>query len=148
MSLLFYWKKIKNTYIYFKYFLNRFMKKRLLLLILLFTFIVSVTTFYLTWNYIDPYEFPILGILLLGFTFTLGLSSLFAVVLYFFKKVYFRWKVYVQNILSSFRQGILISIFIMLVIYFQSLGASIYVVALPLGIWLFFLELFYQNLQD
>jgi hypothetical protein len=37
---------------------------------------------------------------------------------------------------------------LMLVVYFQSLGASVYVVALPLAIWLFFLELFYQNLQD
>lgn len=145
--MLFYWKKIKNTYIYIKYFLNRYMKKRLLLIILLFTFVISVTTFYLTWNYIDPYEFPILGLFLLGFTFILGLSSLFAFVLYFFKKVYFRWKVYVQNVLTSFRQGILISIFIILLLYFQHLGAHMYVVALPLGIGLFFLELFYQNLK-
>jgi hypothetical protein len=40
----------------------------------------------------------------------------------------------VQNILSGFRQGVLISVFLMLVVYFQSLGASVYVVALPLAI--------------
>jgi MFS family permease len=145
--LIFYWKKTKNTYIYIKYLINWYMKKRLLLIILLFTFIISITTFYLTWNYIDPYEFPILGLFLLGFTFILWLSSLFAFVLYFFKKVYFRGKVYVQNVLTSFRQWVLISIFIILLFYFQHLWASIYVVALPLGIGLLFLELFYQNLQ-
>jgi hypothetical protein len=147
LSLLFYWKKTKNKYIYIKYLTNRYMKKRLLLIILLFTFVISITTFYLTWNYIDPYEFPILGLFLLGFTFILWLSSLFAFVLYFFKKIYFRGKVYVQNVLTSFRQGILISIFIILLFYFQHLWASVYVVALPLGIGLLFLELFYQNLQ-
>jgi hypothetical protein len=139
-------KNKKHVYLY-KYLINRYMKKRLLLIILLFTFVISITTFYLTWNYIDPYEFPILGLFLLGFTFILWLSSLFAFVLYFFKKVYFRGKVYVQNVLTSFRQWILISIFIILLFYFQHLWASVYVVALPLGIGLLFLELFYQNLQ-
>lgn len=141
-------KKIKKHVYLHKYFIKRFMKKRLLLIILLFTFVISITTFYLTWNYIDPYDFPILGTLLLGFTFILGLSSLFAFILYFFKKIYFRGKVYVQNILTSFRQGILISIFIILLLYFQTLGASIYVVFLPLAIWLIFLELFYQNIKN
>lgn len=123
------------------------MKKRLLLIILLFTFIMCITTFYLTWNYIDPYDYPLLGIILLGFTFILWLSSIFAFVLYFIKKIYFRGKVYVQNILSSFRQWFLLSIFIILLLYFQTLGASVYVVFLPLAIWLFFLELFYQNVK-
>lgn len=141
--------KKNKKYVYLhKYFTKRFMKKRLLLIILLFTFVISITTFYLTWNYIDPYDFPILGTLLLGFTFILGLSSLFAFILYFFKKIYFRWKVYVQNILTSFRQGILISLFIILLLYFQTLGASIYVVFLPLAIGLIFLELFYQNIKN
>jgi hypothetical protein len=124
------------------------MKKRLLLLILLFTFVISITTFYLTWNYIDPYEFPILGICLLGFTFILGISSLFAFILYFLKKIYFRGKVYVQNVLTSFRQGFLMSLLIVLLIYFRYLGASIYIIAAPLIIGLTFLELFFQNLSD
>lgn len=124
------------------------MKKRILLLIILFTFFVSIGTLMLTYNYVDPYEYTILALFLALFSFILGVSSFFAFVLYFIKKIYFRWKVYVQNVLTSFRQGFFISLFMILMVYFHHLGASIYVVALPLGFALLFLELFFQNLQD
>lgn len=124
------------------------MKKRILLLIILFTFFVSIGTLMLTYNYVDRYEYTILALFLALFSFILGVSSFFAFVLYFIKKIYFRWKVYVQNVLTSFRQGFFISLFMILMVYFHHLGASIYVVALPLGFALLFLELFFQNLQD
>ncbi len=124
------------------------MKKRILLLIILFTFFVSIGTLMLTYNYVDPYEYTILALFLALFSFILGVSSFFAFVLYFIKKIYFRWKVYVQNVLTSFRQGFFISLFMILMVYFHHLGASMYVVALPLGFALLFLELFFQNLQD
>ncbi len=124
------------------------MKKRILLLIILFTFFVSIGTLMLTYNYVDPYEYTILGLFLALFSFILWTSSFFAFILYFIKKIYFRGKVYVQNVLTSFRQWFFISLFIVLLMYFNHLGASIYVVALPLAFALLFLELFFQNLQD
>jgi len=124
------------------------MKKRLLLLIILFTFFVSIGTLMLTYNYVDPYEYTILSLFLALFSFMLWVSCFFAFVLYFIKKIYFRWKVYVQNVLTSFRQGFFISLFIVLLFYFNHLWASIYVVMLPLLFSLLFLELFFQNLQD
>ena len=124
------------------------MKKRILLLIILFTFFVSIGTLMLTYNYVDPYEYTLLAVFLAIFSFILWVSSFFAFVLYFIKKIYFRWKVYVQNVLTSFRQGFFISLFVVLLMYFHHLGASVYVVVLPLGFALLFLELFFQNLQD
>lgn len=124
------------------------MKKRILLLIILFTFFVSIGTLMLTYNYVDPYEYTLLAVFLAIFSFILWVSSFFAFVLYFIKKIYFRWKVYVQNVLTSFRQGFFISLFMVLLMYFHHLGASVYVVILPLGFALLFLELFFQNLQD
>ncbi len=124
------------------------MKKRILLLIILFTFFVSIGTLMLTYNYVDPYEYTILALFLALFSFILGVSSFIAFVLYFIKKIYFRWKVYVQNVLTSFRQWFFISLFMVLLMYFHHLGASIYVVAIPLAFALLFLELFFQNLQD
>ena len=122
------------------------MKKRLLLIIFLFTFLVSSATVFLIWNYLDPYEYPRLAMGLLIFTFTLSLSSITALFLYFFKKIYFRWKVYLQNAVSSFRQWFLLSVFIVLFLTFFNMWAG-YIVAVPLSIALLLLELFFQNLQ-
>ena len=96
----------------------------------------------------DPYEYTFLALILAIFSFVLGTSSFFAFVLYFIKKIYFRGKVYVQNVFTSFRQWFFISLFVVLLVYFHHLGASIYVVILPLMFALLFLELFFQNLQD
>ena len=124
------------------------MKKRFLLIIILFICILSFITFFLILNYLDPYEYRIIGVIFIIFTFILWLSSLLTMIFYFFKKVYFRWKVYLSNVLSSFRQGFFVSIFLFWLIIFKIMWAWILVTWFLFFILILFLELFIQNISD
>lgn len=124
------------------------MKKRFLLLIILFIFLFSLVTFYLILNYLDPLEYQTIGIVFIVFTFLLWLSSLFALIIYFFKKIYFRWKVYLSNVLSSFRQWFFFSLYLLWLIIFKILWASLLVTWFLFFVFILFLELFIQNITN
>lgn len=124
------------------------MKKRFLLLIILFIFLFSLVTFYLILNYLDPLEYQTIGIVFIIFTFLLWLSSFFALIIYFFKKIYFRWKVYLSNVLSSFRQWFFFSLYLLWLIFFKILWASLLVTWFLFFVFILFLELFIQNITN
>ncbi len=123
------------------------MKKRFLLFIIFIIFIFSSVTFILILNYLDPYEYKVMGLSSIIFTFILWISTFFTMVLYFLKKIHYRWRVYLYHVLTSFRQWFFISIFILALIFFNILGASIILTWFVLFIILSFLELFIQNLE-
>ena len=123
------------------------MKKRFLLLIIFITFVLSLITFILILNYLDPYQYKVIAITSIIFTFSLWLATFFTIILYFFKKIYFRWRVYLYHVLSSFRQWFFLTLFILGLIFFNILGASIILTWLLLIVILVFLELFIQNLE-
>lgn len=123
-------------------------KKRLLLIIIMSIFLLSSLVFFLILNYLDPYEFKTLSVFLLWFTFMLWLSSFFTIIFYFLKKVYFRWKVYLCNVLSSFRQGFFVSLFIILLIVFKKIWAWTSLAYFLLFLFISFLELFIQNITE
>jgi len=123
------------------------MKKRFLLFIIFIIFVLSLITFILILNYLDPYEYKITSIISIVFTFMLWVSTFLTIILYFFKKIYFRGRVYVYHVLSSFRQWFFISMFILSMIYFNILWASLIITWFLLLLILMFLELFIQNLQ-
>jgi len=124
------------------------MKKRFLLLIIFIMFLFSSITFFLIFNYLDPYQYKIFAITSIIFTFILWFSSISTIILYFFKKIYYRWRVYVYHVLSSFRQWFFSSIFIVSMIFFNLIGASLLITGMLLLIILLFLELFIQNLEN
>lgn len=122
------------------------MKKSFLLIIIFIMFVVSLTTLLLILNYVDPEKYNFfLSFGSLLFSYTLTVSSFLALLFYFFKKIYFRWKVYIYHVLTSFRQGFLISVFWASVIYFNYIWAPIIISSILLFIILFFLELFIEN---
>jgi len=123
------------------------MKKRFLLLIIFIIFIFSLVTFILILNYLDPYEHNITAISSIIFAFTSWLSSFITLIFYFFKKIYFRWRVYVFHVLSSFRQWFLISLFFIWMFYFNLLWASLIITWFALLLILVFIEMFIQNLK-
>lgn len=123
------------------------MKKRFLLFIIFIMFVFSLVTFILILNYLDPYEYKTTAIISIIFTFILWISTFFSIFLYFIKKIYFRGRVYVYHVLSSFRQGFFISIFALALIFFNILSVSLILTWVVLLIILMFLELFIQNLE-
>ncbi len=121
------------------------MKKSFLIFIIFILFGVSLTTFFLVLNYVDPFENTFLALFSFMLSYTLFVSSFFCLVLYFFKNIYFRGNVYVYNILSSFRQWFLISVFFACVTYFIHIWAPMILSSILVFISLFFLELFIEN---
>jgi hypothetical protein len=110
-------------------------------------FVFSLVTFVLILNYLDPYEYKLTAIISIIFTFILWISTFFTIILYFFKKVYYRGRVYLYHVLSSFRQWFFIALFGLSVIFFNILWASLILTWLLMLIILMFLELFIQNLE-
>ncbi len=128
--------------------LKKYMKKHILLLILFVLFLVSSVTVYLILHYVDILENTYLALSAIIFSYILCVSSFFTFILYFFKKIYYRGNVYIYHILSSFRQGFLISIFGASMIYLNKLWAPLVLTGLIISFSLFSLELMIQNTED
>lgn len=132
---------IKEKFIFF-YLL---MKKKILLLTLLFIFFVSLITGLLILFFLDPYRDVVVSLITIGITFVLFGTSFFSLVLYFFKKVYYRGEIFMDHIFSSMRQAFLITSF------FIGLGVFHFMDILHIStvflyvIILFFLEMIFQN---
>jgi len=124
------------------------MKRRFLLFLIFIMFVISLTTMVLILNYLDPYEYTILGIVSLLFTYILTCSSIFTFILYLFKKVYFRWNTHIYHILSSFRQAFFISLFFLSLIFFNYIWVSLLLTGTLFFVILFSLELFIKNQED
>ena len=123
------------------------MKKSFLLFVIFLIFVFSSITFYMILNYLDPYSNKILSIIFILFTFVLSVSTLSALVLFFIKKIHYRWRVEIFHVKTSFRQGLLISLFIVGTIIFNVLNAPVLILWVLFLIFLIFLELFIQNLS-
>lgn len=123
------------------------MKKRFLLLIIFIIFLFSLVTFILILNYLDPYQYKVTATVSIIFAFVLWVSTFFTILLYFIKKIYYRWRVYLYHVLTSFRQWFLISLFALGVLFFNIMWASVILTWFLLFVILIFLELFIQNLE-
>ena len=132
----------------FLFFQKNFMKKRFLLLIIFIIFVLSISTFLLILNYLDPYEYRITALISATITFVLWISTFCTLFFYFLKKIYYRWRVYLYHVLTSFRQWFFISIFILTLIFFNIVWASLMLTWFLMMIILSFLELFIQNLEQ
>ena len=123
------------------------MKKSFLLFVMFLIFVISSITFFMILDYLDPYLNKILAIFLISFTFFISISTLSGLILYFIKKIHYRWMVELYHIKTSFRQGLFIAFFCIWVIIFKILNAPIFILGFLLIIILLFLELLLQNLD-
>jgi hypothetical protein len=124
------------------------MKKKLLLFIIIIVFLISILSLILIINFVDPYSSWIIGIFSVIVSFVLGLTTFLTLFFYLFKKVYYRWDVFLYHVYTSFRQWFLISLFTILniIFYFFSIFTVINVfVNFALVV---FLELFIRNFED
>ncbi len=120
--------------------------KNFLLLILLLVFIISWIIIFLTLNYIDPFSSN--NIIIFSFLFSLFLfiSTFFTLLLFFIKKIHYRWQVVLGHINSSFRQSSFIAIFFIWLGFFENIWVPIYFSSFLLIILIIFVELFIQNI--
>lgn len=122
--------------------------KNLLLLIIFSVFIVSLLIIILILNYIDPFNSNNIIIISFLLSLFLSISTFFTLLLYFIKKIHYRWQVVLNHINSSFRQSSFISIFFILLWVFERIGVPIYFSSFLLFILFIFLELFIQNIYN
>lgn len=123
------------------------MKRRLLLLVILFIFFISTLTLLLIINYLDPYRDKLVSLVSITLTFVLSFSSFLTILFYLFKKVYYRWEVFLNHIFTSLRQWLLTSFFVVWLLIFNSIWVlSISTISL-LFVILLFIELLFQNIS-
>jgi hypothetical protein len=121
------------------------MKVRFILLILFITSLAGAGSFFSLLWYFDPYSSMKLSLLLLATSFTLMLLGILTLIIYFCKKIYYRWWVGMYHMYASLRQSVFFVFFILWVIVFVSYNIPIVLpVLLLLGILIFF-ELFVQS---
>ncbi|MDD5769569.1 MAG: hypothetical protein PHE25_01270 [Candidatus Gracilibacteria bacterium] len=101
---------------------------------------------FLIFTYLDPYRNELISLITLTTTFILLVTSFSTLILYIFKKVYYRGEVFLSHIFSSLRQGVLLSLFLIGIIIFKIIGVfGISTISLLLIITLF-IELMFENL--
>ena len=123
-----------------------YIKKRFTLAIIFITCVLSWVTFFLVLSYLDPYEHTIIAMSTLVISFILGISGTMSLIIYFFKKIYYRGEVYLFHVVHSFRQGFFVSLFLLWCVIFVIIGAPI-IASVALAMLLGFLEVFIQDIS-
>ena len=87
-----------------------FMKIKAYLLTVFLIFITSLISALLLLFYMDPETNKLIAIITMGLACFLASGSLLSLLIYFFKKIYYRGEVYVHTVNSSLRQGIFLAL--------------------------------------
>lgn len=88
------------------------LKIRIYILVLMIIFITSLLSALLLVFYMDPVNDTKIAIILMLIALFLFISSFTSILIYFFKKIYYRWEIFISNLNSSLRQWIFLAIFI------------------------------------
>ncbi len=124
------------------------LEKRLILMMCLFTGTFALASFFAVLHYFDPYIFPLLAISLLSISFLLCQVSFCTFILYFCKKIYYRWEVHLFHVGSSLRQSFLCWLWIIAMISIISIGLPLLISSICLCILLLSFELFIQSFYE
>ncbi len=122
------------------------MKRRVILLMILAIAVLSgMSLVSLLW-YFDPYIYKVLAVVLLVISFIWCFGWVATLVLYFIKKIYFRWDVGMYHVLSSMRQAFLLCIMIWWIVYVIWLWIPALLPIILIAALVIFFELFIQNI--
>jgi len=113
----------------------------LLFLIALF----GTASFFSVLWYVDPYTHKDYALILITISFFLMILGIVSLVLFFIKKVFFRWDIELTHIISSMRQASFFGIYSILLSVGIYIGISLFVPIIVLFFMLVFLELFFQT---
>jgi len=128
------------------------MKKKILLLTILIIFILNLATFLLILNFLDPLwsteKSQIISLILFTITLFLTITPLLTLIIYFFKRIYYRWEVFISHIFSSSRQASLTTAYWCCLLHFYRTNVFTLQTAWLLALALIFIELFFQNFEN
>lgn len=121
------------------------MTKKFFLLIILSVFFISSLTLFFILNYLDPYRNELISIFTLTFSVVLSITSFLSILLYIFKKAYYRGEVFLAHIFSSLRQSFLFSLFLIWIVLFKIIWVFSLVTIILFTIIIIFIEMIFQN---
>ena len=121
---------------------------KIYILVLSIIFVTSVTSALLLFFYMDVESNMKVGFTTMGTAFFLSISSFLSLIIFFFKRIYYRWEIYIRNLNSSLRQWVLLSSFVLWNIIFEATWVFSYKTAVLLFVIIFFIELIFQSIWD
>lgn len=128
--------------------MNKSTTIKLYLLTLLIIFLTSSVSMALLLYYMDPDSNLKVAYITIGVAAFLCISSLLSLIIYFFKKIYYRWEMFMSNLNSCLRQAIFVTTYILWIIVFNNIWVLNYKTALLLLVPLLFIEILFQSITD
>ena len=124
------------------------MKIKIFLILNFLLFIISFSTLLLILNFLDPYSNTKIAIISVSISFVLTLTSFLTFIIYFFKKIYYRWEVYLYHLIASFRQSFFLWLISLWILFFIKLWILSFLTIFLLFIIFLFIELLIQNFSE
>ncbi len=109
-------------------------------------FILSIISSTLLYVYLDPERNLAVSYVTMGTALTLGVASISGILIYLFKKVYYRGLISKETLHASVRQGFLFAIGLLGIAIFHKLGILNFKTGGLLLFILFLLELMIQSI--
>lgn len=128
--------------------MNKNITIRLYLLTLLVIFLTSSVSMMLLFYYMDPESNLKIAYITNWVATFLSISSLLSLLIYFFKKIYYRWEMYLYHLNSSLRQAIFLTSYIMWIIIFNNIWVLNIKTASLLLVPIIFIEILFQSISD
>lgn len=105
----------------------------------------SITSALLLFYYMDPESNIYISLTTMWIASFLSLGSFFSLLIYFFKRIYYRWEIYISNLSSSLRQWILMALYILWIVTFYTMWVYNIKTASLLFVVMLFIELVFQS---
>ncbi len=121
---------------------------KIYLITLLLIFLTSWISMILLLHYMDPESNLKVALATMWVAAFLTFSALLTLIIYFFKKIYFRWEIFMTHLNASLRQGIFITWYALWIIVFIWMWVYNIRTAALLLIALLFIELIFQTITD
>lgn len=128
--------------------MSKTLKIRMYLLTLIIIFATSICSSLLLFFYMNVESNLRISLITMWTAVFLSVSSFLTLLIFFFKKIYYRWEIYVRNLNSSLRQAILVTLFILWNIIFFDTWVFSYKTSALLFFVIFFIELIFQSMWN
>ncbi|MDD2487161.1 MAG: hypothetical protein PHS92_02235 [Candidatus Gracilibacteria bacterium] len=128
--------------------MSKTLKIRIYIITLIIIFITSIISALLLFFYMNIESNIKVSYATMGTATFLSISSFLTLIIFFFKNIYYRGDIYIRNLSSSLRQGVLMTSFILGNIVFMATGVFSYKTSLLLFFVIFFIELIFQSMGD
>lgn len=121
---------------------------KIYLLTLLIIFLTSSVSILLLLYYMDPESNLSVAYSVMWTAAFLTITSILTLIIFFFKKIYYRWQILMTNLNASLRQWIFAAWYMIWVVIFNWMWVYNIKTAALLFVSLLFIELIFQTITD